>query len=128
MLEPANNRCSIYEDRPRTCRRYDCRIFAATGIPVADNQPEVADRVREWKFTYATKAAREQHRRVKAAALFLQAKRELFPSGTLPSHPTSLAAFALHVHPLFAAPQTDPELVAAITQLAGVARDAFARR
>jgi Fe-S-cluster containining protein len=26
--------CSIYEDRPQTCRDYDCRVFAATGISV----------------------------------------------------------------------------------------------
>src|ERR1044072_724626 len=25
-----DGRCSIYEHRPRTCRTYDCRIFAAT--------------------------------------------------------------------------------------------------
>ena len=24
--------CSIYEHRPRTCRTYDCRVFAATGL------------------------------------------------------------------------------------------------
>jgi hypothetical protein len=26
------NKCSIYSDRPRTCRVYDCRIFSATKI------------------------------------------------------------------------------------------------
>ena len=26
-----DNRCSIYEHRPQTCRTYDCRIFPATG-------------------------------------------------------------------------------------------------
>ena len=26
-----DGRCSIYADRPRTCRTYDCRVFAATG-------------------------------------------------------------------------------------------------
>src|SRR5207253_1500026 len=26
--------CSIYEHRPRTCRTYDCRVFAATGVDV----------------------------------------------------------------------------------------------
>src|SRR5437763_4457379 len=27
-----DNQCSIYSHRPRTCRAYDCRVFAATGI------------------------------------------------------------------------------------------------
>jgi Fe-S-cluster containining protein len=49
-----DDRCSIYEHRPRTCRTYDCRIFAATGIEVDDDQPEIAQRVRRWRFSYAT--------------------------------------------------------------------------
>jgi uncharacterized protein len=40
--------CSIYEHRPRTCRMYDCRVFAVTGV-VAD-QPAIAERVRDWMF------------------------------------------------------------------------------
>jgi uncharacterized protein len=24
--------CSVYEHRPRTCRTYDCRVFAAAGL------------------------------------------------------------------------------------------------
>ncbi len=27
--------CSIYEDRPRTCRAFDCRVFTATGLRLA---------------------------------------------------------------------------------------------
>src|SRR5688572_7337692 len=26
-----DDRCSIYEDRPRTCRQFDCRVFVAAG-------------------------------------------------------------------------------------------------
>jgi hypothetical protein len=32
--------CSIYSRRPRTCRTYDCRVFAVAGV-VAD-QPDIA--------------------------------------------------------------------------------------
>lgn len=43
--------CSIYPSRPRACRTYDCRIFAATGIDVgADGHTEIAARVRQWQF------------------------------------------------------------------------------
>ena len=44
-------RCSIYEHRPRTCRTYDCRIFAATGVEV--DEPALVDigrRARRWRF------------------------------------------------------------------------------
>ena len=29
-----DNKCSIYDHRPRVCRSFDCRIFAASGIEV----------------------------------------------------------------------------------------------
>jgi Fe-S-cluster containining protein len=41
--------CSIYEHRPRTCRTYDCRVFAATGVTPA-GQPAIAARVAQWRF------------------------------------------------------------------------------
>jgi Fe-S-cluster containining protein len=49
--------CSIYEHRPRTCRVYDCRLFAALGR-VNDDTPQIAHRIRSWEFTYADDDAR----------------------------------------------------------------------
>ena len=40
--------CSIYEHRPRACRTYDCRVFAATGVQ--PDQPAVAAQARRWVF------------------------------------------------------------------------------
>src|SRR5262249_23063586 len=31
-----DNACSIYADRPQTCRTYDCRVFPASGIEPDD--------------------------------------------------------------------------------------------
>jgi len=43
--------CSIYEHRPRTCRTYDCRVFAATGVtPTGAGQTAIAARARRWRF------------------------------------------------------------------------------
>jgi hypothetical protein len=42
--------CSIYEHRPRTCRTYDCRVYAATGVSPPSSQPAVATRVARWRF------------------------------------------------------------------------------
>jgi Fe-S-cluster containining protein len=93
-----NNQCSIYEDRPQTCRDYDCRVFAATGVLVdAETQPEIARRVQEWAFTYAAEEGREKDRSVKAAAAFLTKNKDLFPSGSLPGYPVQLAALAVRV-------------------------------
>lgn len=44
--------CSIYAYRPRTCRVYDCRLFAALGR-VNEATPLIAERIRSWEFTYA---------------------------------------------------------------------------
>jgi hypothetical protein len=94
-----DNQCSIYEDRPQTCRDYDCRVFAATGVLVdIETQPEIARRVKEWVFTFAGEEGRDDARRVKAAAAFLMGNRDLFPQGSLPSYPVQLAALAVRVY------------------------------
>ncbi len=58
--------CSIYEHRPRTCRTYDCRVFAATGIDPAE-QPAIAARARRWRFVIDTDADRAARARIDAA-------------------------------------------------------------
>ena len=61
--------CSIYEDRPRTCRTYDCRVFAAAGIDA--DKPAIAERVRRWRFDVATDADHTLLDAVRAAAAFV---------------------------------------------------------
>ena len=97
-----DNECSIYEYRPQTCRDYDCRIFAATGVPVDPlTQAEIADRVKAWVFDYESDESRQEHRIVKEAAAFLQKNRDLFPQGSLPSYPVQLAALTIRVYRIF---------------------------
>ena len=94
--------CSIYEDRPQTCRDYDCRIFAATGIAVdRETQSEIANRVASWVFDYADEGSRDEHRIVKEAAAFLQKNRDLFPPGSIPTYPVQLAALAVRIYRIF---------------------------
>ncbi len=63
-----DNACSIYEHRPRTCRTYDCRIFAATGVEVDDDKPEIARRVRRWRFRFPTDDDLRRRDAIRAAA------------------------------------------------------------
>lgn len=58
--------CSIYEHRPRTCRTYDCRVFAATGVE--SDKLLIADRVARWCFTFADDDARAEYDTLRAAA------------------------------------------------------------
>jgi len=97
-----DDKCSIYDYRPQICRSYDCRVFAATGVPVdAQNQAEIAQRVEAWVFNYEKEESREEHRTLKEAAAFLQNNRDLFPQGSLPGHPAQLAALAVRIYRLF---------------------------
>jgi len=61
-----DDRCSIYDHRPRTCRTYDCRVFAATGV--TPDQPLVAERVGRWRFHFDDGSARAQHDDLRRAA------------------------------------------------------------
>ena len=98
-----DNECSIYEDRPQTCRDYDCRVFAATGIAVdPQTQAEIANRVKAWVFDYESEGSREEHRIVQQAAAFLEENRDLFAPGSLPSYPVQLAALTITIYKLFA--------------------------
>jgi Fe-S-cluster containining protein len=90
--------CSIYEHRPRTCRDYDCRVFAATGVAPDDDKPDIVARVRRWRFTYASDDDRRLQEAVPRAVDALAAD---------PAHRTAarsdLALLALR-HPDPAAP------------------------
>ncbi len=96
------DRCSIYEYRAITCRTYDCRIFTAAGIAAGDeDKAEINRRAEAWRFSYPTQRDRDQHRAVKAAAVFLRERAALFPAGTIPSNPSQLAILAIKVYSVF---------------------------
>jgi Fe-S-cluster containining protein len=61
-----DGRCSVYEHRPRACRTYDCRVFAAAGVEA--DQAGVAQRARQWRFTYAGPGDRARHEAMRAFA------------------------------------------------------------
>lgn len=92
--------CSIYEHRPRACRVYDCRIFAAAGVE--PEQSAVAERVGQWEFS----AGAKEHAAVRAAAAFLAARPGLLPDGA-PAAQRAIAAIELHDLFLHAEPPED---------------------
>ena len=71
-----DGRCSIYEHRPRACRTYDCRIFAATGLEVdaeAPTKAEIAARVSRWRFSFPTDDDRRRHAALRTAVRSVRA-------------------------------------------------------
>jgi len=112
-------KCSIYTDRPQTCRDYDCRIFAAAGIDAGGEDKHVINRrVRAWRFTYPTDAERKAHEAIRATAAFIRDKKASFPGGRAPTAPTGIAVLALKAHTVFLDPRLptlrDEEIAAAI--------------
>ena len=60
--------CTIYEHRPRTCRTFDCRVFAATEVPVDGvDKVLIAERVARWRFVIGGDDDRVARERVAAA-------------------------------------------------------------
>jgi hypothetical protein len=92
--------CSIYDDRPQTCRDYDCRIFTATGLELTD-KPMVATQTRRWEFDTPTKLARVQQEAVHTCADYLRGHTHNLPPGAVPKNPTHLAILAISLHELF---------------------------
>ncbi len=114
-----DNRCSIYEHRPRTCRTYDCRVFPAAGLVDGDTDESahcdddsgadggassIAQRARRWRFEFPSHADRAQHAAVRAAAEFL-AENPDHPLGAAgATNATQLAVLAIEIHGDFLQP------------------------
>jgi len=99
-----DDKCSIYEHRPRTCRTYDCRIFPATGLRVDDDDKALIDQqAQRWQFSYATAADRSAHDAARAAARYLRRHPDAFADSAAPVTATRLAVAAVEVHDLFVA-------------------------
>jgi len=96
-----DNKCSIYLDRPETCRSYDCRVFSAAGIEVnEDDKTLISLRTQQWKFIYPTSRDHKQHAAVRAAAKFLREHAAGFGNGSQ-ANSSQLAIRAIKVYEIF---------------------------
>jgi uncharacterized protein len=132
--------CSIYEHRPRTCRVYDCRVFAAAGIDAeGDGGVEIARRARRWRFDHPSELDEARHDAVRAAAAYLDGPRAASAGVPVGLGATRRAVLAVEVHDAFLAhdPATgtatvvapDPEAVqAALPRSDGASRKRWTAR
>ena len=98
--EPESGTCTVYQDRPRTCRTYDCRIFAATGLaePGSDKRA-IMRRASRWQFDYADDAERHQHAALLAGARFLVEQADAL-APLVPGNASQLAMLVVRLHAL----------------------------
>lgn len=95
-------RCQMYAQRPQTCRDYDCRVFAATGLQAgAKDKQAINMQIRRWRFSYPTAQDELAQQAVRQAVDFIRQHAASFPGGRVPQDPTQLALLALKVYPVF---------------------------
>lgn len=93
--------CTIYPDRPATCRTFDCRIFAATGLAEPDvRKAAIMTRAGRWVFDYADETAVQAKAALKLGAGFLM-KHHPVLADLLPRNATQLAMLCVRLHPVF---------------------------
>lgn len=110
--------CSIYEDRPRTCRAFDCRVHAAAGTrPDGPHEADVADRVARWRFRFDEPEDERRWTAVRVAARHLEVAD--LPAGAAPQRPADVAAAALHTSQMFSDGGVPDELHLTRALLAG---------
>jgi hypothetical protein len=117
-----DDRCSIYEDRPLTCRKFDCRVLSAAGLePDGPGQAALAEQVRRWRFDLGSKRDRLARDAVRAAAAFLDGHPECFAPGRNPVNAVQRSVTALAISDLFVTPDghiAEPHADAVRTALA----------
>ena len=97
-----DNKCSIYENRPQTCRSYDCRVFYATGLPAGDKRKALINQqVERWRFKFNGTDAGELYNIIRKTARFLVENKKKFPKDVIPSNTTQLAILAIRIYPFF---------------------------
>jgi Fe-S-cluster containining protein len=99
----AKDACVIYDHRPLTCRSFDCRVLAASGVDEynEDGCAAVFRQARRWTFTYADMLGRKRHSAVREAARFLRAQGASVRGIGAHAHPFRIAVTAVKVYRVF---------------------------
>jgi uncharacterized protein len=92
-------RCAIYGDRPLVCRTYDCRIYAATGVP--PDRAAIAAQVRRWRFHHPDREDRVLHDAVLSAARFIGEHPQCLPGEAARRQAIRVATLAVVAHGKF---------------------------
>ena len=133
-----DHRCSIYDHRPRTCRTYDCRVFAATGIDVgeagnASTKADIAARATRWRFDLSADVDQAAWSAVQAAKTMGESPGAQLPPDLGASTPTQQAVLVIEMSEAFGqvknlsgaqvvAPPTVSDVVAHVRQRRAGAR------
>lgn len=115
-------RCTIYADRPRTCRDYDCRIYAAAGLHPDGDRPVIRARVDEWSFAFGSKAEEAEAAALRRAARFIRAHADAFPAAMRAGSATAAAVLAVKTCELFRDEGQDVPVAERVARVIAAAR------
>jgi Fe-S-cluster containining protein len=114
--------CAVYAHRPRACRAYDCRTYAATGVaPDPATQGDVAVRVGRWRFEVRDEEDAARLAALRAAARWVDEHRSELPVAIRPATPSHHAALAVELHRAFAPGPDRPDPTELVARVADAA-------
>lgn len=96
--------CSIYAARPRACRAYDCRVFAATGVTPDADKPRIAQQASRWSFGPATPDDTAVEQAIAAARSHLQRTQDAIDPALRPASASQAAVITLLLAHAFLVP------------------------
>jgi Fe-S-cluster containining protein len=102
------NQCSIYTNRPNTCKIFDCRTFTATALK-ADNhlKKEISIQSERWRFSFTKKIDKIEFDAICKTVEFIKENKELFPGKRIPTQNSELAILAIKTYKVFVDKSTD---------------------
>ena len=96
------DQCSIYQYRPITCRIFDCRVLAASGLAWESSEDNnIFQQARRWQFNCPTERDRQLLAAVQAAAKFLRGHPECIPGEVVHRDDLQCAIVAVKVCDVF---------------------------
>lgn len=94
--------CSIYAQRPTTCRQFDCRIFAISTVAEDQQQhPDIAASSRQWQLNQVTPQEQQQLDRIAAIRRWWQQHQGALPEALQPPRPSQQAVLVLDIYQRF---------------------------
>lgn len=93
------NRCSIYESRPNTCKKFDCRIFTAAGLKADDHfKSQISNQAERWEFSFPNEIDKIEFKALNRTVNFIKENKELFPVEIFPALNSELAILSIKVY------------------------------
>jgi hypothetical protein len=98
----AGNSCSIYRNRPATCRIFDCRVLAASGLTGDGNENNpIFQQAQRWQFNCTTKRDLHLLTAVRAATAFLRKHPLCVQTNVVPVDAIQISVAAVKVYDVF---------------------------